>query len=174
MKKIVSLLIILVLFTSCEENISSNSPSFQASKDNFMWRANDYTAVYNPLDSTLVMTAFKGLEVVKLYSYPVIINGTGASTFFENAIFELGNDDVNSAFYSFADRGVNFEYETGVSDVPNGEIVLENTINQKPGTISGKFRFDAPYVGASESAPERINFQNGVFYEIPITIGVNQ
>lgn len=173
MKKIVSLLIILAVFTSCEEEISSNAPSFQASKDNFMWRAKDYTAVYNPLDSTLVMTAYNGLEVVKLYSYPVLITGTGTGSFFENATFELGDGDANSAFYSFADRGVNFEYETGVSDVPNGEIVLENTVNQKPGTISGKFRFDAPFVGENPNAPERINFQNGVFYEIPITIGVN-
>jgi len=174
MRKIVSLLIILAVFASCEEDITSNTPSFQARKDNFMWRAKDYTAIYNPLDSTLVMTAYNGLEVVKLYSYPVIITGTGTSTFFENATFELGNDDVNAAFYSFADRGVNFEYETGVADVPNGEVVLENTVNQKPGTISGSFRFDAPFVGDIEDAPERINFQNGVFYEIPITIGVNE
>ncbi|MFY0482731.1 DUF6252 family protein [Flavobacterium sp. PLA-1-15] len=174
MKKIVSLLLILVVFASCEEDISSNTPSFQARKDNFMWRAQDYTAIYNPLDSTLVLTAFNGLEVLKLYSYPVIINGTGTSTFFENATFELGNDDDNKAFYSFADRGVNFEYETGIADAPNGEVVLENTVNQKPGTISGSFRFDAPFVGDIEDAPERINFQNGVFYEIPLTIGVNQ
>ena len=174
MKKFVSLLIILAVFASCEEDISSNTPSFQARKDNFMWRAQDYTAIYNPLDSTLVMTAYNGLEVVKLYSYPVIITGTGTGTFFDNATFELGNDETNAAFYSFADRGVNYEYETGIADAPNGEVVLENTVNQKPGTISGKFRFDAPYVGEIPDAPERINFQNGVFYEIPITIGVNQ
>ena len=173
MKKIVSLLIILALFTSCEEEISSNTPAFQARKDNFMWRAQDYTANYNPLDSTLVMTAYNGLEIVELSAYPVIITGTGTATFFENAIFELGNDENSNAFYSFADRGVNYEFETGIADVPNGEIVLENTVNQKPGTISGKFRFDAPYIGAIPDAPERINFQNGIFYEIPITIGVN-
>lgn len=175
MKKIVSLLIILAVFTSCEEDISSNAPSFQGSKDNFMWRANDYTANYNPLDSTLVITAYNGLEKVQLSAYPVKITGTGTSIFFEDATFELGNDGNSNAFYSFVDKGTTYEFETGIADDPNGLITLKNNDPvQKPGTISGSFRFDAPYIGDAPNAPERINFQNGVFYEIPITIGVNE
>lgn len=173
MRKLVSLILILTVFTSCEEDVSFNTPAFQARKDNFMWRAQDYTANYNPLDSTLVLTAYKGLEQVELSAYPVIIVGDGTTTFFENATFELGNDANSNAFYSFADNGLVYEFETGIADDPNGEIVLENTVNQKPGTISGKFRFDAPYVGDIPNAPERINFQTGIFYEIPITIGIN-
>ena len=175
MKKIVSLLIILAVFASCEEDISSNTPSFQARKDNFMWRAQDYTAIYNPLDSTLVLTGYSGLEEVKLFAYPVIITGTGTSSFFQNATFELGNDENSGAFYSYVENGTSYEFETGIADDPNGELILKNgDPTQKSGTISGSFRFDAPYVGDIPEAPERINFQNGVFYEIPITFGINQ
>lgn len=167
-------MIILAVFTSCEEDISSNTPSFQARKDNFMWRAQDYTANYNPLDSTLVLTAYNGLEKVELSAYPVIITGNGTTSFFEDATFELGNDQNSNAFYSFVDGGVTYEFETGIADDPNGQIILKNNDPvQKPGTISGSFRFDAPYLGDTPNAPERINFQNGVFYEIPITIGLN-
>lgn len=174
MKKIVSLLIILAVFASCEEDITSNTPSFQARKDNYMWRAQDYRANYNPLDSTLVMTAYSGLEQVRLYAYPVIITGNGTTTFFEDAVFELGSDENSSAFYSFVDRGSTYKFQTGIDDDSYGELVLKNNSPvQKPGTISGSFRFDAPYVGDIPNAPERINFQNGIFYEIPITIGVN-
>lgn len=174
MKKIISLLLIVVVFASCEEDISTNTPSFQARKDNYMWRAQNYTANYNPLDSTLVMTANNGLEQVRLFAYPVIITGTGTSAFFQNATFELGNDENSEAYYSFVNNGTAFNYATGISDVPNGLLTLKNNDpSQKPGTISGEFRFDAPYVGDIEGAPERINFQEGVFYQIPITIGIN-
>lgn len=175
MKKFVSLLIILAVFASCEEDVSFNTPAFQARKDNFMWRAQDYSAVYNPLDSTLVLTGYQGLEEVRFHAYPVIITGTGTSAFFQNATFELGNDENSGAYHSFIDNGATYEFETGIADDPNGELVLQNNDPvQKPGTISGSFRFDAPYVGEIPGAPERINFQNGVFYEIPITFGVNQ
>lgn len=173
MKKIVSLLIILAVFTSCEEDISSNTPSFQARKDNFMWRAQDYTAVYNPLDSTLIMTAYNGLEKLELSAYPVIITGTGTTSFFQDATFELGNNENSNAFYSYIDNGTTYEFETGIADDPNGQLVLKNNDPvQKPGTISGTFRLDAPYIGNIPNAPERINFQEGVFYEIPITFDV--
>jgi hypothetical protein len=169
MKKFVSLLIILAVFTSCEEDISSNTPSFQARKDNFMWRAQDYTAIYNPLDSTLVMTAYNALEKVELSAYPVIITGSGTTASFQDATFELGNDENSNAFFSFVNNGTTYEFETGIADDPNGLLVLKNNSPvQKPGTISGTFRFDAPYIGDVPNAPERINFQEGVFYEIPI------
>lgn len=173
MKRIVSLLIILAVFASCETDVSTNTPAFQGRKDNFMWRAQDYTAIYNPLDSTLVLSAYKGLELVRLSAYPVIITGNGTTATFEDATFELGVNDINTAYYSFADNGQELEYATG-EEIGNGELVLATTVNQKPGTISGTFRFNAEYFGDVAGAPESVNYQNGVFYEIPLTFGVNQ
>ena len=68
-------------------------------------------------------------------------------------------------------NGQTYNYTTNVEDISNGELVLKNGAVQKPGTISGTFRFDAPYIDDIPNAPERINFQDGDFYQIPITFG---
>lgn len=170
MKRIFTLFIVLMLLASCQTDVSSNTPSFQARKDNFIWRAQDYTAVYDPLDETLILTAFKGFEVVTMTVSPVNITGSETGVFFEDATFVLDEDAANFATYSYVDNGMTFEFSTLGQETTTGEIVLENTVNQKPGTISGRWRFDAPYTGEITNAPERINFQNGVFYEIPLTV----
>ena len=169
MKRIFSLLIVLAFFASCETDVTSNTPAFQARKDNFMWRAQDYTAVYNPMDNSLVLSAYKGFEVLTITVGPVNVGGSETGVFFEDATFTLDEDATAFATYSYVDNGMTFEYSTLGQESTTGEIVLENTANQKMGTISGRWRFDAPYVGDLTNAPERINFQNGVFYEIPLT-----
>ncbi len=170
MKKIIALLMIVSVLASCEEDVSFNTPAFQARKDNFIWRAQDYTAVYNPSDSTLVLTAFKGFDIVTMTAYPVLITGTGTASFFQDATFDLENNPDAVATYSTVNNGQTYLYSTEVEDQANGELVLQNEAIQKPGTISGTFRFDAPFIGDIENAPERINFQEGRFYEIPIMI----
>lgn len=169
MKKIFALLMVVSVLASCEEDVSFNTPAFQARKDNFMWRAKDYSAVYSAVDSTLVLTAFADFEKVTFTAYPVIITGTGTSAFFEDKVFDLANNNDATATYSFVDNGLTYLYSTAVKNKANGELVLQNGAIQKPGTISGTFRFDAPYIGTHPNAPERINFQEGVFYQIPIT-----
>lgn len=170
MKKIVALLMILSVLVSCEEDVSFNTPAFQARKDNFMWRASEYSAVYDVANTKLVLTAYSGFEKITMTAYPVLISGDGNTAFFQDATFDLKNNPAAIATYSFVNNGQTFNYATTVKDKANGELVLENGTIQKPGTISGKFRFDAPYIGDIPNAPERINFQEGVFYEIPITI----
>ncbi len=169
MKKIVSILILIVTLVSCEEEVSFNNPSFEGYKDNVLWRAKDYNATYNPADSTLVLNGYRGLELVTLTAYPVLAIGDGTNFLFENATFVLGDDDITTASYQYAENGVNQYFETG-EDLGVGELVVENVVNQMPGTISGRFRFDAPKRGDTSDFPETVNFQYGVFYQIPITI----
>ena len=169
MKKIIALLMIVSVLASCEEDVSFNTPAFQAKKDNFMWRAKDYTAVYDIETETLVLSAFIGFEELTMTASPVTIAGDGTAAFFQDATFAFGDEDAAVATYSYVNNGQTYMYSTDVEDQANGELVLQNGAVQKPGTISGNFRFDAPYVGEIPNAPERINFQHGVFYEIPIT-----
>ena len=171
MKKIVALLMIVSVLASCEEDVSFNTPAFQARKDNFMWRAQDYSAVYNVMDSTLVLTGYAGFEKVTMTAYPVLIIGTGEAAFFQDIDFDLANNLNATATFSNVNNGLTYLYSTEVQDEATGELVLRNEAIQKPGTISGTFRFDAPYIGDYPNAPERINFQEGRFYEIPITFG---
>lgn len=169
MKKIVALLMIVSVLASCEEEVSFNTPAFQARKDNYMWRASDFTAVYHASDSTLVLTGFERFEKVVMTAYPVLITGDGTSAFFEDATFDFSNNPNAIATYSFVKNGQTLMYSTDVTDKANGELAIRNGAVQKPGTISGTFRFDAPYIGDILNTPERINFQDGQFYEIPIT-----
>jgi hypothetical protein len=169
MKKIVALLMIVSVLASCEEDVTFNTPAFQARKDNFTWRANDYTAVYDVTSSTLVLTAFKGFEKITMAVAPVIITGDGTSSFYLDATFDLNNNPDAVATYSYVNNGQTYSYSSDVEDMATGEVALLNGAIQKPGTITGTFRFDAPYIGEIPNAPERINFQEGVFYEIPIT-----
>ena len=162
---------IVSVLASCEEDVSFNTPAFQARKDNFMWRASDYSAVYDVVESTLVLTAYKGFDKVTMTVSPVIITGDGTTAFFQDATFDLSDNVDAIATYSFVNNGQTYNYTTNVVDISNGELVLKNGAVQKPGTVSGTFRFDAPYIGDITNAPERINFQDGVFYEIPITFG---
>ena len=160
---------IVSVLASCEEDVSFNTPAFQARKDNFMWRASDYSAVYYASDSTLVLTGFERFEKVVMTAYPVIITGDGTSAFFEDVTFDLSNNPDAIAIYSFVKNGQTLIYSTDVKDKANGELVIQNEAIQKPGTISGTFRFDAPYIGDILNTPERINFQDGKFYQVPIT-----
>lgn len=169
MKKIFALLMVLSVLASCEEEVSFNTPAFQARKDNFTWRADDYTAVYRISDSTLVLSGFKGFEKLTMTSYPVLISGNGTTSFFQNATFDFSNNPNAIAEYSYISNGQLLMYSTDVEDQANGELVLQNGAIQKPGTITGTFRFDAPYVGEFPAELQRINFQEGVFYEIPIS-----
>ena len=172
MKKIVALLMIVSVLVSCEEDISFNTPAFQARKDNFMWRAKDYTAVYDVTSNTLVLSGFVGFEKLAMTIKPVIIEGDGTTAFFEDATFDLANNANAIATYSYVNNGQTYKFSSNVTDKATGEIVLKNGAIQKPGTISGTFRFDAPYIGDTPNAPERINFQEGVFYEVPITFAI--
>ena len=171
MKKIVALLMIVSVLASCQEDVSFNTPAFQARKDNFLWKAKNYTAVYDVMTSTLVITGSLGFEKVTMTASPVAIIGDGTATFFEDTTFDLSNNPDAVATYSFVNNGQNYLYSTAVEDEANGQLILQNAVVQKPGTISGKFRFDAPYMGDIPNASARINFQEGEFYEIPITFG---
>jgi hypothetical protein len=172
MKKIIALLMVVSVLASCEEDVTFNTPAFQARKDNFAWKAKDYTAVYDVTSSTLVLSAFVGFERVTMTASPVSIIGDGTTSFVEDASFDLSNNLNAIATYSFVNNGQTFLYSTEVEDEANGQLVLKNNdAFQKPGTISGTFRFDAPYMGEIPNASARINFQEGVFYEIPVTFG---
>lgn len=169
MRKIVALLMVVSVLASCQEDVSFNTPAFQARKDNFLWRASDYSAVYNVATSTLVLTGYAGFEKVTMTAHPILISGNGSTAFFQDATFDLKNNLDAVATYSFVNNGQNYNYSTTVIDKANGELVFKNGAVQKPGTITGTFRFDAPYIGTIPNAPERINFQSGEFYQIPIT-----
>lgn len=159
MKKIVSLLVLLVAFASCEEDIKFNNPAVQGLKDDVKWKATSFEATKS--GNSVIVIARNDVETVTLK-----INAPAP-----NSVHNLGVDDVQTATYELNVDGIQETYKTG-TDFGNGKIVImdekDNNINgtNGKGFISGSFYFNA--YNADES--KVVNFQKGVFYKVPLTI----
>lgn len=162
MRKILSLLIIFVVFSSCESDVKFSDPGFQGRKDNFTWRADVTNATISPAGDYLIISGYRGLEQVNLNvplpSTPV--------TKLTPITYTLGPDEDAFAIYSYEDEGLQLAYSTD-DELGNGEIVLEeyDPIVRK---ISGKFKFNARYQGESTIVPMNVNYQEAVFYKVPL------
>lgn len=167
MKKIVSFLLILVALSSCETDVKFSDPGFQGRKDNFVWRADVSSATIAA--GTLTINAYRGLESVTL-SVPA---PTTTITKFNPVTFNLATaDDTSFATYRYEDEGFGFDYATGYDDVKNEAIgngqILINELDFVKGRVSGQFKFNAKYDGESTIAAENVNYQEGVFYHVPL------
>lgn len=159
MKKIVSLLVLLVAFASCEEDIKFNNPAVQAEKNNEKWKATSFSA--KKTGNSVIITASNDVETVTLtVSAPA-----------PNSVHNLGLDDVQTAAYELNVDGIQETYRTG-TDLGNGKIVImgerDNNINGTDGKgfISGTFYFNA----YNADQTKVVNFQKGVFYKVPIEV----
>jgi len=167
MKKILSLIIIVIAFSSCETDVKFSDPGFQGRKDNFVWRADDASATI--LDGQLTITAYRGLETVVL-SVPA---PTVAITKNNPVTFELATvEGTSTANYNYSDQGTAFNYVTGYDDfegegIGNGQVLI-NELDFVNKRVSGQFKFNVKYDGESEIVAENVNFQEGAFYHVPL------
>ena len=67
MKKILSLIAIVVFFNSCQQDIQTNTPAFQAKLNDVQWRANDARVSIDG-DGGMTITAYTPYETVVLKS----------------------------------------------------------------------------------------------------------
>lgn len=155
MKKILSLLVLLVTITSCEEDIQFNTPAVQGLKDNELWKATEFNATLGG-GGELTIEATNGFETVVLK--------TESST--PGMAFQLGISEINKATYSLMADDISFNYQTGTG-LGDGLIEISNEPGEtsiQNGYISGTFRFNAVDDGG-----DTVNFQRGFFYKVPIT-----
>lgn len=232
MKKVLSLFILLVAFTSCTEDVKFNNPALQGLKDNVLWRAKDSRAAIGT-DGSLTIKGYSENEIVTLKTSSVNI-GTyvlGTTNPANTASYVLSNGLGNTEYqtvvvpgsvdriilsaagsgYAVANSvsttggtgfGLKVNIKTSASgavnevkvispgngytagDVitisggnndakfivqnvtkSNGEIVITNFDGA---TITGTFKFNAVKTSSDLTAPEVLNFQEGVFYKVPI------
>lgn len=175
MKKFISLIVLLVAFSSCEEDVKFNDPAVQALKDNEVWKASNFTAVRGG-DNSLTITATNGFESLTLrtesadpsqcegvpYHNPDRQDRSGCQ-------YLLGYDNLNKATYTLAADGISMVYQTGTT-APAGDeegaILIYNNpkyTNLSKGYISGEF-----YFNAKDASGDIVNFQQGVFYKLQI------
>lgn len=107
MRKIVSFIALVVVFASCQQDIQTNTPAFQAKQNDVFWRAND-ARVSVDADGRMIITAFNQYETVTLET---------SST--DPGVYVLGttNQD-NFASYSNDVNGFEDYYDTGLYSGP--------------------------------------------------------
>lgn len=144
MRYLLVLLLSIVILSSCE-TLEQNSPAFQGSLDNVLFKADDARAFLQP-DGSVIIKGVRGQQTLTL---KIRMLQTGN--------YNLGVNDRNIA--TFEDVPGNL-YTTD----PNGDGVI-SVSNIDIGTITGTFRFNAILLGI-----DTLNLQNGVFYQVPYEI----
>ncbi|MCF6141814.1 DUF6252 family protein [Flavobacterium sp. K77] len=154
MKKISVLLFLLLVLSSCEEDIRFNNPSMQALKDNVFWRALNTTASVQA-DGSLLIEGQTRDEVFQLQTAETAIKR-----------YVLGDGNASNVTYKIIAPEGQFEYETG-TNAASGQIVITE-YDTAAKTVSGTFRCSVESASGSPLVGNTVVFREGVFYKIPI------
>ena len=101
MKNFLSLFIIALIFSSCQEDLKKNSPGFQGLKDDVLWQSND-TRAYLSATGELTIEAQTEYEKVTL-----------STSSDQEGIYTLGTTNPNNAAnYSSSFNMLDIEYGT--------------------------------------------------------------
>lgn len=123
MKRFLSLILVAVAMSSCQEDVKFNDPGFQGLKDDVYWRANDARA-YLSSAGRLTIEALTEYEQVTL-------NTTNANL----GTYVLGTTNTNNAArYTSSLDGVELEYATMAVPGPVSSI---QTVSGGTGYTSG-------------------------------------
>jgi len=115
MKRILTLLIVSIVLSSCQDNVKSNNPGFQALKDDVLWKANDARA-YISSTGKLTINALTEYEQVTLTT-----SSTNIGT------YNLGSaSPINSGGYTSSFSGINLAYGTVPTQGPAYSVTIIN------------------------------------------------
>ena len=153
MKKIVTLLVLVMALSSCSEDITRNSPSFQGLKNDVLWRSAGTTATFAS-NGVVTITGSRQLETLILKT-----NSITAQT------YTLGTSGDRRAVFITNIDGEEITYSTNVGR-GDGQITITE-YDAEAQTISGTFRFNAVN-DTDDTETDILNFQSGVFYKVPI------
>lgn len=115
MKRFLSLFIIALAFSSCQEDVKFNNPGFQGLKDDVFWRANDARAYVD---------ASGKLRIEALTAYEIMTLNTSSANV---GTYVLGTTNANnSATYSSNFNNVALEYATTPITGPVNSVAVIN------------------------------------------------
>jgi hypothetical protein len=158
MKKCLFLLVVLLSASSCEEDVRFNNPSFQGLKDNVFWRALQSQATIEA-NGSLVIQAYTSNEIITLKTTSTTLQ-----------TYPIGTSDSKTATYVLTAPSGVLTFSSGLG-IGNGQIVITEYDNVN-NTISGTFKFNLENVFNNPLAGATLNFQQGVFYKVPIIVPV--
>ncbi len=115
MRKFLSLIIIAISFSSCQEDVKFNNPSLQGLKDDVFWRANDVRAYVYPNGH---------LSIVAYTAYDQLTLSTGNTN---EGKYILGTTDSNNtAEFTSTFNDANLEYATMPTTGPVYSVAILN------------------------------------------------
>jgi hypothetical protein len=155
MKKLMFALSLILLLSSCTEDVRFNNPAFQGLKDNVFWRAQVSNA-YIASNGNVIVEGYLGLEKVTLQTASPDVR-----------TYILGVDDISKAVCASSETLV---FSTG-KNIGSGQITITE-FDSGNKTISGTFKFNAINSNASDTENPKVNFTEGVFYKVHITSGL--
>jgi hypothetical protein len=158
MKKLLVFGVVLLSLVSCQEEVKFNSPSFQGLKDNVFWRAVESKATLAP-NGALVIVAYTRNETITLKT-------TSATP----QAYILGTSTSKTATYVLSDAGGTITFSTGLAKGDGQIVITEYDAIRK--TVSGTFKFNAVNTYNNPLAGLVLNFQQGFFYKVPVSSGV--
>src|SRR5690606_7189062 len=157
MKKYFLIALAAVSLVSCEEELSTNTPTFEAQKGYTFWRATKIAANFN--DGDLVIVGANDTENITLF----------IEDFEFGKEYSLGDSNYNVATYSVEVDDKTYLYSTS-STTGKGYIKLDPAEKQEEGKISGTFYAEMVPVDPANMVEglDIVNFNKGVFFKIPI------
>jgi hypothetical protein len=162
MKKIASFLLVVLILSSCSEEIKFNYVAFQGLKNNSLWKAFDYNAVIATNGSlTLQGTYLQENLTINLNSA-----NKGVYTFTTLSNPKSTFTSIQEDFTNVFKTNQTNNYGIG-DDIISGEGTLQITKNDGK-TISGKFSLTLVNED-EESDLRKVDFTEGNFNNIPIT-----
>ncbi|MBX9888743.1 MAG: hypothetical protein K2Y30_12510 [Flavobacteriaceae bacterium] len=154
MKKYVFIVIAMTFLNSCGEDVRFNNPSFQGVKDNIFWRAiqSEGTIAAN---GSLIIKAYTANEIVTLKTTSTTVQ-----------VYPIGTSDSKTATYVLTNTAGDLTFSSGI-DIGNGQIEITE-YDDANNTVSGTFKFNLENVFNNPLGGSTLNFQQGVFYKVPI------
>ena len=150
MKKFFFLLMI-VIFSNCSEDLSNNTPGFEASVNGKDWIAQSYNATIQ--NSQLSISGNNQLGTISMVIDSIGINSFELRSWTDDfAVFQ------DTIYYSTKNDGIG-----SIAYLSAGRIDI-NEINYIDNSVSGHFYFEC----YDNSGLHLKNVSEGVFYKVPI------
>tara|TARA_B100001564_G_C20510063_1_gene610228 strand:+ start:445 stop:909 length:465 start_codon:yes stop_codon:yes gene_type:complete len=150
MKKIVFILMLVTLF-NCTEDLSNNTPGFEASVDGKEWVAQSYNATIQ--NSQLSISGNNQLGTISMVIDSININSFELRSWTDDfAVFQ------DTILYSTKNDGIG-----SIAYLSAGKIDI-NEINYVDNSVSGHFYFEC----YDNSGLHVKTVSEGVFYKVPI------
>lgn len=160
MNKNIILILLVIFFFGCADNIEFNNPAIQANFEGQSWIGVARTAEIN--DGGLVIRATRGTEVLLLFT-----TRTDVGT------YPLGANNQSEARFIAVDGT---EYSTlnapdpSVQVFPSDGLIEISNIDTVANTATGTFRFNAFTADGLNS----VNFIDGVFFQITLRQDISE